>query len=193
MGFYGSNDPTDSVKALKEVVVLRIGLNPTRSTSPCCNTTHACNIQSYRKYIHIYTKMNLRQWKWAQWDKTQSRDLLDLLICVCIALCTIVAHNIAQNRRDNFPSYPLLPSSSNWYWSQSSAVNRHNILTTNATSVVSQHQLVSGWRLQKWRSVPAYGPVWLRKDLMSLFPRDTARKLPIPGDDTLRVTPTELF
>jgi len=26
---------------------------------------------------------------------------------VCIALCTIVAHNIAQNRPDNFPSYPL--------------------------------------------------------------------------------------
>jgi len=26
--------------------------------------------------------------------------------CVCIALCTIVAHNIAQNRPDNFPSYP---------------------------------------------------------------------------------------
>jgi len=25
---------------------------------------------------------------------------------VCIALCTIVAHNIAQNRPDNFPSYP---------------------------------------------------------------------------------------
>ena len=28
-------------------------------------------------------------------------------MCVCIALCTIVAHNIAQNRPDNFPSYPL--------------------------------------------------------------------------------------
>jgi len=28
-------------------------------------------------------------------------------MCVCIALCTIVAlaHNIAQNRPDNFPSY----------------------------------------------------------------------------------------
>ena len=25
---------------------------------------------------------------------------------MCIALCTIVAHNIAQNRADNFPSYP---------------------------------------------------------------------------------------
>jgi len=38
--------------------------------------------------------------------KTQSRALLGLLICVCIALCTIVAHSIAQNRPDNFPSYP---------------------------------------------------------------------------------------
>jgi len=34
------------------------------------------------------------------------RDLLGLFICVCIALCTIVVHNIAQNRPDNFPSYP---------------------------------------------------------------------------------------
>jgi len=25
---------------------------------------------------------------------------------VCIALCTIVAHNIAQNRPDSFPPYP---------------------------------------------------------------------------------------
>ena len=50
--------------------------------------------------------MNLSTVKWAQCDKTQSRDLLGMFICVCIALCTIVAHNIAQNRPDNFPSYP---------------------------------------------------------------------------------------
>jgi len=50
--------------------------------------------------------MNLSTAKWAQWDKTQCRELLGLFICVCIALCTIVAHNIAQNRPDNFPSYP---------------------------------------------------------------------------------------
>ena len=31
---------------------------------------------------------------------------VSLFICVCIALCTIVAHNIAQNRRDSFPPYP---------------------------------------------------------------------------------------
>jgi len=35
MGFCGPNDLSDSVKALKEVVGLRIGLNPTRRTWPC--------------------------------------------------------------------------------------------------------------------------------------------------------------
>jgi len=49
-GFYGSNDPTNSVKALKEVVVLSICFNPTRSTSPCYNTTHACNT-TYAKWF----------------------------------------------------------------------------------------------------------------------------------------------
>jgi len=31
---------------------------------------------------------------------------VSLFICVCIAMCTIVAHNIAQNRPDSFPPYP---------------------------------------------------------------------------------------
>jgi len=48
MGFYGSNDPTDSVKALKEVVVLSIGFNPTRSTSLCYKPTQYTCMQ----YIH---------------------------------------------------------------------------------------------------------------------------------------------
>jgi len=67
MGYYGSNDPTDGVKALKEETVLRISIKPTRSTSPCYNPAYACNIQWYTKY-----KMNLSTVKWAQWDKTQS-------------------------------------------------------------------------------------------------------------------------
>ena len=29
-----------------------------------------------------------------------------MFICVCSSLCTIVAHNTAQNRPDNFPSCP---------------------------------------------------------------------------------------
>jgi len=56
--------------------------------------------------IHKYTEMNLSTVKWAQWDKTQSRELLGLFICVCSSLCTTVAHNTAQNRPDNFPSCP---------------------------------------------------------------------------------------
>jgi len=35
-----------------------------------------------------------------------NKQLLGLFICVCIALCTTVTHNIAQNRPDNFLSYP---------------------------------------------------------------------------------------
>ena len=31
---------------------------------------------------------------------------VSLFICVCIALCTIVAHNIAQNRPDSLSPYP---------------------------------------------------------------------------------------
>ena len=50
--------------------------------------------------------LNVLQMKWAQWDKTQSRELLALFTCVCIVLSTIVVHNIAQNRPDNFSSYP---------------------------------------------------------------------------------------
>jgi len=52
------------------------------------------------------TKMNLSTVKWAQWYKTHSRELLGPFICVCIALCTIVVHNIAHNRPYSFPSYP---------------------------------------------------------------------------------------
>ena len=55
---------------------------------------------------NTYTKMNLSTVKWTQWDKTQSRELLVLFICVCSSLCTIVAHNTAQNRPDIFPSCP---------------------------------------------------------------------------------------
>jgi len=44
-GFLRINNPTDSVKGPKEVIVVRRGFNPTRSTSPCYNPTHACNIQ----------------------------------------------------------------------------------------------------------------------------------------------------
>jgi len=67
-------------------------------------------LQYYTVHMHAiysqtqnntYTKMNLSLVKWAQWDKTQSRELLGLFICVRSSLCKIVAHNTAQNRPDN--------------------------------------------------------------------------------------------
>jgi len=55
---------------------------------------------------------------------------------------------------------PLLPSSiicTNKSW----GVNRHTMWCTSPIAVVWQHKLVSGWRLQKWRSAPPHGPRWL--------------------------------
>jgi len=44
------NDPTNTVKAMKEVVVLRTGFNPTRSTSPCYKPMHASNLCMHTIY-----------------------------------------------------------------------------------------------------------------------------------------------
>jgi len=79
--------------------------------------------------------MNLSTVKWAHWDKTQSRELLGLFICVCIALCTIVAHNIAQNRSDNFPSYPLENHCSDDVYFREGGNKRNGVLT-NTISVL---------------------------------------------------------
>ena len=37
--------------------------------------------------------------------KSKNKQLLSLFICVCSSLCTTVAHNIAQNRPDQFSVY----------------------------------------------------------------------------------------
>ena len=98
--------PTVS-KHWREVVVLRIRLQS--------HQVHLTMLHYYTVHMHaIYsqtqnntcTKMNLSTVKWAQWNKTQSRELLGLFKCVYSSLCTIVAHNTAQNRPDNFPSCP---------------------------------------------------------------------------------------
>jgi len=47
------------VKALKEVVVLRIGFNPIRTTSPCYKPTHQCFFRRrQRKRKFSLTKLN---------------------------------------------------------------------------------------------------------------------------------------
>jgi len=53
-----------------------------------------------------YTKMNLTHSEMGPVRQNPIQRTVGLFICVCIALRTNVAHNIAQNRPDNFPSYP---------------------------------------------------------------------------------------
>jgi len=84
MGFYGSNDHQVHLSMLQSYTCIQYTV--------------------IHKIIHIQNEP--KNGEMAQRDKMQSRELSGLFICVHIALCTIVAHNIAQNRPDIFPSYP---------------------------------------------------------------------------------------
>ena len=61
-------------------------------------------IQEIHTYIHTNESKHSEMGS-ARQNPIQ-RPLRSLFICVSIALCTIVAHNIAQNRPDNFRAYP---------------------------------------------------------------------------------------
>ena len=63
---YGTNDPTKSVKALKEVIVLMVRLQS--------HQVHLTVLQYYN-IDKMHTYKNLSTVKWAQCDKTQSREL----------------------------------------------------------------------------------------------------------------------
>ena len=83
-------------------MILRIGFNPTRSTSPCYNN------YTFIQYtvIHTFTYIHKNESKHSEMGPVRQNPIqrpVSLFICVCTALCTIVAHNIAQNRPDNFP------------------------------------------------------------------------------------------
>ena len=54
--FYGSNDPTNSVKALKEDRSKRLGFNPIRSTPPCSQWYN--NYAVWNIKTQIYTNTN---------------------------------------------------------------------------------------------------------------------------------------
>jgi len=59
---------------------------------------------------------------------------------------------------------PFSPISINWYQCKSQGVNKQTTWCSSPISMVSQHELVSGWGLQKPRSAPPYEPVHLGKD-----------------------------
>ena len=59
------NDPTNSVKALKEVMVLRIRLQ-SHQVHLIMLQYYTCMQYTVMQKIHTYTKMNLSTVKWAQ-------------------------------------------------------------------------------------------------------------------------------
>ena len=79
---------------------------------------------------------------------------VSLFICVCIALCTIVAHNIAQNRPDNFP---LLPS-------RQSPLLRWCLFEGRGVPVPNQQRQSSGGKMafqkQPWQQYIPSGTYW---------------------------------
>ena len=72
--FYGSNDPTNSVKALKEDMILRIRLQSHQVRPTVLRIIqHLCRKKTQN--THRYREIHLHTVKWAQCDKTQSREL----------------------------------------------------------------------------------------------------------------------
>jgi len=125
-GFCGSNDPTDSVKALKEVVVLRIGFNPTRSTSPRYNTTHACNTHWYAKYKNESKHSEMepvedgrtpQRYLYCIREISLSYDLLrrDLVIIDCLLLGMIIGIVQSQDQNDHWRRHIVLDNATCCY------------------------------------------------------------------------------
>jgi len=91
---------------------------------------------------------------------------VSLFICVCITLCTIVAHNIAQNRTDSFPPYPpdngggLLFQSQTHQIQSSCSFGKHH--TKNHLDRFSYNARLSQTDATSWmsRTVPQLAQSW---------------------------------
>ena len=103
-GFYGSNDPTNSVKALKEDRSKGLGFNPIRSTPPCS--------QWYNNYVvwnkltkYTQTQINLVHSEMGPVRQNPIQRTVRTAHLVCLWLCANSVHNTTQNSSDNLPSY----------------------------------------------------------------------------------------
>jgi len=70
---------------------------------------------------------------------------VSLFICVCTALCTIVAHNIVQNRPDIFPSYPQ----DNHYCSDDVYLREGSTTAQQCTVYTQRHTITHGHKVQQ--------------------------------------------
>ena len=154
--FYRPDHQTNSVKALKESSwSSRSGLNPTRTTPPCCNNTTLGNC--------LYTQRKGPMWQ------TQSVGPVRTAHVSVLWTVNIVSHNSAQSSSDDIPSQSVTitwmlssrgegespiksPPSISWCSS-----NRHPTLHLKCGQHSSIFMVYSAVR-SRWHCFLKYGP-----------------------------------
>jgi len=68
-GFYRSNDPTNSVKALKEDRSKGSGFNPIRSTPPCSHWYNNYAVWNIKTQIHTYPRWTANRLSCPVWHR----------------------------------------------------------------------------------------------------------------------------
>ena len=125
-GFYGSNDPTNSVKALKEDRSKGSGFNPIRSTPPCSHWYNNYAVWNIKRQIHTSRNKSDGQTNrrisiarpcsrtiitqiWTRWTKKTvllfpSITLIkhEIFTLQCTSNCSFPVHFYQWNRRTHF-------------------------------------------------------------------------------------------
>ena len=74
-GFYGSNDPTNSVKALKEDRSKGSGFNPIRSTPPCSHWYNNYSVWNIKTQIHASRNKSTHSEMGPVWQNPNQRTV----------------------------------------------------------------------------------------------------------------------
>jgi len=106
MHFYGSNDPTNSVKALKEDRVLRIRLQSQQVHSTVLTIIQQlCSMkQKHIKYTQIYGNKSMHSETGTKPNPKNCKNCSSKCAYDCAQL-QYTLHNTTQNSSDNLPSY----------------------------------------------------------------------------------------
>ena len=103
-GFYGSNDSTNSVKALKEDRSKGSGFNPIRSIPPCSHWYNNYAVWNIKTQIHASRNKSTHSEMGPVWQNPNQRTVRTAHLSVLMTMCNSV-HNTTQNSSDNLPSY----------------------------------------------------------------------------------------
>ena len=86
-GFYGSNDPTNSVKALKDDRSKGLGFNPIRSTPPCSHWYNNYAVWNIKTQIHTNTDKSTNSEMGPVWQNPIQRTVRTAHLSVLTTVC----------------------------------------------------------------------------------------------------------